>query len=33
LGDPALQSMDNPIFLPLIQCGGPAFLIDLAGLE
>ena len=29
LGNPALQPMDNPVFLPFIKCGGTAFLIDL----
>ena len=33
LGNPALQAMDNPVFLPLIERRGAAFLIDLAGIQ
>ena len=33
LGNPALQPVDDPIFLAFIKCGGTAFRIDLAGLK
>lgn len=33
LGDPALQPMDDPVFLSLIECGSTTFLVDLATLQ